>query len=183
MQRLSQFPSKENQKPNLTKLKITDPDRQDLADYSLEYAVKAGDASLVSECIEQGANPDARSYDKPFQHEPMLSIAASKGRMDICRILLKNGANANQQDSNGYTALMAAIINNRYDTSLLLLFHGADASIRETCSYSPNNAWDFANGRGRMRLALVYFESTKELIGKDAIPFGKNFLDCIWGGA
>jgi hypothetical protein len=34
-----------------------------------------------------------------------------------------------------------------------------------------------------MRLALVYFESTKELIGKDAIPFGKNFLDCIWGGA
>jgi ankyrin repeat protein len=170
-------------KPRLERFKITDPDRQDLADYALEYAVRANDVSLVAKCIEDGANPNARAYDKPFQHEPMLSIAASKGRTDICRVLLKNGANANQQGGYGWTALMAAIVNNHYDAAFLLVFHGADANIRETCSRSPNNAWDLANGRDNMRLALVHFENTKELIGSDTIPFGKNFLDCIWGGA
>jgi hypothetical protein len=173
----------QQKKPNLAKLKTTDSDKQDLADYSLEYAVKTGDVSLVSRCIKEGANPNTKSNGKPFQRQPMLSIAASKGCTDICRILLKNGANANQQDSNGYNALMAAIINNHYDASLLLVFHGADPDIYETCSREANNAWDFANGRGKMRLALVHFEDTKELIGSNTIPFGKSFLDCIWGGA
>lgn len=169
-------------KPNLTKLKITDPDAQDLADYSLEYAVKANDASLVAKYIENGANPNAISYDKPFQNEPVLSIAACKGRTGICRLLLGNGACVDQRNEYGYTALMAAIINNHYDTSLLLLCYGADANIRETCSSSPNNAWDFANGRSNMRLALVHFENAKELVGEDATAFGKAFIDCIWGG-
>ena len=59
-----------------------------------------------------------------------LREAAYFGRVEVVRDALSAGADVNNQDENGYTALMWAAESNREDIAQLLLENGADASLR-----------------------------------------------------
>ena len=51
-------------------------------------------------------------------------VAASKGHGESVRLLLRNGADANVQDTYGWTPLMRAVYGNKRDAVAALLEHG-----------------------------------------------------------
>jgi ankyrin repeat protein len=83
----------------------------------------------LSECmlmLEQGiyinANNDCGTA---------LTRAAKNGRLEVCKFLLKNGANANIPDIeyDGWTALMMAAEHGHVEVCKLLIQYGADTNI------------------------------------------------------
>jgi len=68
----------------------------------LQKAAWNGDLSLVKWSIEQGT-----SVDRPcdFNRWTALHAAADKGHVEIAEFLLKQGANVNVKDKDGYTPL------------------------------------------------------------------------------
>jgi len=68
----------------------------------LQKAARNGDLSLVKWSIEQGT-----SVDQPcdFNRWAALHVAAHKGHVEIAEFLLKQGANVNLKDKDGYTPL------------------------------------------------------------------------------
>ena len=67
------------------------------------------DIEIFELLIEYGANIDAVYWgDKPEQDELLLTPlmeAAYYKRVDVCKLLLKHGAEVNKTSTNGYTAL------------------------------------------------------------------------------
>ena len=55
-----------------------------------------------------------------------LNIAARKGNIEICKILLENGANINITDNEGWTPLMRAALAKNADLVRMLILQGAD---------------------------------------------------------
>ena len=55
-----------------------------------------------------------------------LHIAARKGNLEICKILVDNGADVNSSDNEGWTPLMRAAISENVDLIKLLINSGAD---------------------------------------------------------
>ncbi len=55
-----------------------------------------------------------------------LHIAARRGNIEICKILLENGANINITDNEGWTPLMRAALAKNSDLVRMLLLRGAD---------------------------------------------------------
>jgi ankyrin repeat protein len=56
-------------------------------------------------------------------------LAASKGHVDMVRLLLRSGALVNQQDARGRTALMEACAAGKTEVVTLLLEEGANAYV------------------------------------------------------
>ena len=63
-------------------------------------------AEVLELLIKAGANLNIEDSSKPSS---LLFIAATGGRSHVCRILLDHGADLNQQDEMGWTALTVAI--------------------------------------------------------------------------
>ena len=58
-----------------------------------------------------------------------LMLCASEGDLEECKRLLDQGANINQQDDKGATALIYAVLNNCEEVTRLLLSNGADKKL------------------------------------------------------
>lgn len=75
--------------------------------------------ACIAFCVTKGTPP-----------WPALHLAAAEGRVDLCEMLLQQGADVNQTDQKptmGVTALFAAAWEGRKDVCELLLAWGADA--------------------------------------------------------
>ena len=85
-------------------------------------AARAGDAARVSRALERGADVNARSR----YGATALTFAADKGHLDVVRLLLDKGAEADLQDTfYKFRALDMAVMNNHTPVALLLLQRGA----------------------------------------------------------
>jgi uncharacterized protein len=73
---------------------------------------------------ELSAAEEYEDDDTPLMRE------ALDGNTERVRELIHQGADINQRDDNGRTALMFAVVNRHYETMKVLLEHGADVNAR-----------------------------------------------------
>jgi ankyrin repeat protein len=119
------------------------------ADNDLERAIVAGDDARVAALIERGEDVNQRT--KPFS-TPLLSLAAIRGETVIVNLLIDAGADANQTNSHGMSALSAAVrsCTGNLDVINGLLVAGADVDSRSGASLTPllvamqEERWDVA---------------------------------------
>ncbi|MCC6380563.1 MAG: ankyrin repeat domain-containing protein [Burkholderiales bacterium] len=92
-------------------------------DTALMVAVLNGHGAIAKALRQKGAAVNAKGWTP-------LIYAATGGHDDLVRWLLGEGSDINAASPNGTTALMMAVRENRYSTSLLLIARGADVNRR-----------------------------------------------------
>ncbi len=100
---------------------------QQLTFKELQQASREGDIETVRRCLENGVDQNEHP-GMPREASPLMR-AASKGHLDIARLLLEKGANINFSDGDSFTALTLACENKHWDVVKLLAEHGADFTI------------------------------------------------------
>lgn len=107
---------------------ITDPyiDKADAAGYTaLMNAILNGDKGLVQQLIDCGANVKKANN---YTGETPLMFAAARD-FEITKCLIEHKANVNAADSEGFTPLMIATLQDKPRIVTLLLENGADPSL------------------------------------------------------
>ena len=104
---------------------------------ALMWATAEGHLDVVDALLKAGANPNAKARvtelekrskrtDFPSGGFTALMWAVRDGNEPIVDRLLEGGADINATDGDGATALMLAIVNDRFDLAVKLLGKGAD---------------------------------------------------------
>ena len=94
---------------------------------ALHLAVGKGQAEVTRTLLAHGA--DANEKSGQLEEPPVISAAVS-GSIETVEALLEAGANLNEADTFGGTALIQAARNGRSEMVLFLLNKGADGEIR-----------------------------------------------------
>lgn len=88
----------------------------------LREAARQGDLAAIRQLLEQGVPVDAANQ----YGATALSYAASKGHLEIVKLLLEKGANPNVTDTFYQTSILGwATFNGQAETTAYLLTHGA----------------------------------------------------------
>lgn len=111
---------------------------------ALMWAAQNNDTAIAEALIEAGADLDIAEV---IYEETALTVALYNDSKETVALLLEQGANANLQDSNGWTPLMTAASNGFIEAAQLLLNAGAitgitDASERTAADYALENGFD-----------------------------------------
>lgn len=134
----------------------TNSDLCDEAKYRLpaiSHAVQIGEAQIVKALVESGADVDCQSQGKNRGNTAMM-ISAWHGKIDILQYLYSQGACANQQDSNGFTALVKACIKQQVSCAKFL-YPLTDKKIR---SFDGLTAKDYAMKFNNSELTNLFNE-------------------------
>lgn len=116
-----------------------DPERRNRwGDNAMMLAALNGHAGIAKALRARNAAIDGKGWTP-------LIYAATGGHDEMVRWLLGEGADINAASPNGTTALMMAVRENRYSTSILLIARGADVNRRNENGAS---ALDWAKGGG-----------------------------------
>jgi len=105
----------------------------------ISHAIQINQFPIVKKLVECGCDVDKGSEGKNSGNTPLM-IACWHGRDEHVELLLMTGACVNQQDSNGYTALMKCCIRGHPSTAKLV-FGRTDGKIR---SRDGKTAKDYA---------------------------------------
>lgn len=95
-----------------------------------------------------------------------LHQAAIKGHLEICLLLLKNGALVNCKDHQEETPLHLVILNKHVDVARLLVIHGADLSSKNKNKKNPLALIEPENNSLKHELIALH----KEYKGKEIQP-------------
>ena len=110
-------------------------------------AAAAGDVEALNMHLAKGA--DVHFEDKAFGVTPLTS-AALFGQRETAELLIKNGADVNQKNRDGGTALHGAAFLGHADTARLLIENGADVNAENYEGDTPLNAayvdWETTEG-------------------------------------
>ncbi len=106
-------------------------------DTLLTFATKKKFTLIVSILIEKGASPDLKSLHAESLGQTPLMIAAFWGQLPMMRNLLDKGADLNQQDEMGDTALHKAIKNGYDDAAKILIRAGAVLQLKNSDEQTP----------------------------------------------
>lgn len=107
----------------------------------LHAAVRAGSATIVSELLDRGADPNRAAL---YGVTPLM-LAAAHGRTEVATVLIQRGANPNARDLFGKTALHDAALRSNRRLTDALLERGADPRIADDAG---NTALHLAARRG-----------------------------------
>jgi ankyrin repeat protein len=107
-----------------------------------------GHPSTARLLVDAGADVGAVARNE-MKVQPLHAAAAAK-EIDIVRMLLERGADANARQQAGYTALMECARGGREDMVSLLLAHGADPALK---SDDGKSASDLAREQGHAAIA------------------------------
>lgn len=83
--------------------------------------------------LDCGKNANAKHED---QQTP-LSLALSKGRLEVAQLSLEDGAEVNSLDWPERSPLHGALENGQFDVMLLLLDQGADINAKDAVMHIP----------------------------------------------
>ncbi len=95
---------------------------------ALHYAMAQENESILKLLVEQGAT-DLNVCD--CAGTSSLHVAVSKGKINLVKILLENGALVNIVNEKGTTALHVAVSNGKPEVAPLLIRHGALLNLRD----------------------------------------------------
>ncbi len=120
---------------------------------ALMWAAAERHAAVVAALLDHGADWKIRSFERPTEIPklsaassitPMargglsaLHFAAREGDSETVRVLLDHGADINQRDGDGSTALVVALLNKHYAFAKFLLDHGADPNVADNRGMAP----------------------------------------------
>ena len=116
--------------------------------YPLSLGAYFGHRAVVEFLLENGA--DVRAAAKNAQKVTALHAGASRGDIEIVRMLLEAGADANAKQEGGFVPLHSAAQNGNAPLVELLLKHGARADARNDKGKTPS---DIAAEAGHKDLA------------------------------
>ena len=120
-----------------------DPERRNRwGDNAMMMAALNGHHGIMKALRQRNASVDGKGWTP-------LIYAATGGHDEIVRWLLAEGADVNAASPNGTTALMMAVRENRYSTSILLIARGANVNHRNENGASALD-WAKRNDDGSM---------------------------------
>ncbi|MES1902796.1 MAG: Ankyrin repeat domain-containing protein 17, partial [Paramarteilia canceri] len=96
-------------------------------------------------------------YTTSKSHDTALTIACTKGFIDIVSLLLKAGANIEHKNRRGYTSLMLAAENNHCQIIHLLLEYEAD--VQNETEKTHDTALGISCAAGSLDSALILLEN------------------------
>jgi hypothetical protein len=105
----------------------------DTADKMLMNACKTGDLRTVQECIDMGANVNAKG---DYGYTPLIH-AARAGYKNIVECLIAHDADVNSCDDQNDTPLLLASAAGHTGIVAHLLLHGANVEARNTVNMTP----------------------------------------------
>lgn len=109
----------------------------------LQYAVfehvYSKDHDTITNLIRLGANPNARCNG-----DLILNVASRKGDIKFLELLLNHGAEINNFDREGNTALINAAYNNHLEAVELLIKRGADPTATNNGGHVAKSVLDHA---------------------------------------
>ncbi|MFZ1570566.1 MAG: ankyrin repeat domain-containing protein [Thiolinea sp.] len=118
-------------------------------DERLWLAALAGNIGMVSELVDQGANPRiATRYG-----ETAIHAAAARGHMQIIEFLVKRGVSINARTSNGWTALHHAVRFGHANVANYLVQAGANPRVQT--SDAGKTPIDLAMDKNDVRMARI----------------------------
>ena len=97
-------------------------------------ASRNGDAGIVKDLLEAGADPN--NYRDDYGSNA-LHRAAVSGHNDVINTLIEAGAEVNVKDNIGRTALYRAVVNDHRDVVIPLLEAGADPELGDDQGRTP----------------------------------------------
>ena len=103
---------------------------------ALSLAIQSGKISVIQTLLEAGADPnlpdetdDGLADSSPLMEAASTFFATNRGEM--VRLLIQRGANVNQQENKGQTALMQALAYSDLDAIAALIEAGANLDIQD----------------------------------------------------
>ena len=115
----------------------------------LHAASLSGHCEVVKFLLEHQAVVDIQEKHTPTTPS---CLAAKYGEQEICRLLLKHGANLELPSSDGWTPLHSAAWNGHPGMVQELLVHGADVNVRNADERTP---LDFASRCGNLEVVRL----------------------------
>lgn len=103
---------------------------------ALSLAIQGGQIPIIQALLNAGADPNLpdETDDGLAASSPLMQAASTffaTNRRDMVRLLIQRGANLNQQDAEGRTALMAALGHSNMDVIETLIEAGVDLDIQD----------------------------------------------------
>jgi ankyrin repeat protein len=99
-----------------------------LRDFIVRLTLEAADPGFLRAALRQGLDPDY-VLDKD-SNESLLFLAGGRHNEPALRLLLDSGANIEQQNHLGYTALGEAMLRCDFKTVRFLMERGADPTVK-----------------------------------------------------
>ena len=96
-------------------------------------SIEAGDSTAVSRFLSRNGDLNARDE----RGWPPLMIAASNGNVEICHLLIQNGADIQTEDNAGYIPLHWAAFNGHSKVVKLLIDNNSDPNARSNFGWTP----------------------------------------------
>jgi len=132
------FSAMNHQYPQIARVFVTlgaDPNGQNAFGQSaLVSAAWLGDLKGANALISMGANVNQLQEGTLYGMLPSgtaLHVAASAGRIEICKSLLEAGANVDAKNQKGATPLLVGLSRGTIGCAPTLLAHGADVNARD----------------------------------------------------
>lgn len=139
------------------------------------YAVELEKENIVQILLENGADPDARSYlqERPHFGVTPLCQASVSGQLKLVQMLLEKGASVNARDGRGWTALHRAVGRGHTEVvNLLLAKEEVDVSAiksRGTSSEEGMAPLHVAVRNGHYYIAQKLLERGADVNAKDSL--------------
>ncbi len=121
---------------------------------AISHAVQSGRLDIIEMLVKNGADIDCQSQGKNLGNTPLM-ISAWHGKTDYVQYFCNQGASLNQQDSNGFTALIKSCIKNHANCAKIL-YPISDLKIR---SFEGLTAKDYAYKTKNLELINIFKEN------------------------
>jgi hypothetical protein len=110
-------------------------DKAHLPEYNMLLAVQNDSISEIKNLIDQGA--DVNFHFSRLEGATILHEASRKGRVEILRYLLQNGADVNSKNYNGLTPLHVAAFCGENMVVNALIENGAEVNVKAKDNITP----------------------------------------------
>ena len=128
----------------------------------LHYAAFCGMHDIATFLVvEHSQDVNARGFDRK---ETPLHVALRQGHVEVIRVLLEHGANAEARDKHNRTPLLWASRFRHVDLAQVLLEHGADTEARDG---DNRTSLLWASQDGQVELARVLFKHGADTEARD----------------